>query len=180
MRAVAPLLALTALSSTLVSSGRARAYEDVLTLGVEAGAGIVVVPESTLPCCGPLVGAEASIGLGDAFTLRAHLAYAWHPSAEPDLHVGIVGLELFYLLDVVQIVPFFGLGADLVGTVVDAAFGMELGFHAIAGVDFLVAPELAVGIDLRPHFLFLSMIETGRIEPAYLAMNARLSYRLPL
>lgn len=176
MRAVALLLAVIALPPTM-----ARAYEDVLTLGVEAGTGIVVVPESTLPCCGPLLGGEASIGLGDAFTLRAHLAYAWHPSAaEADLHAGIVGLELFYLLDVVQIVPFFGVGADLIGTVVGGAFGMELGFHAIAGVDFIVTPELAIGIDLRPHFLVLTLLETGVLEPAYIAMNARLSYRFEL
>jgi hypothetical protein len=172
--------ALSALALILSSASLAHAYEDTLTLGVEAGLGVVVVPESTLPCCGPLIGAETSIGLTDAITLRAHLAWAWHPSPEPDLHLGLFGIEAFYLLDIVEIVPFFGIGLDVLGTIVDGAFGMEFGFHPILGIDYLVSREIAIGLDIRPHFLFLSVFEDGRLEPAYIAVNARLSYRFEL
>lgn len=163
-----------------LSTSHASAYEDILTLGAEAGIGIVVVPESTLPCCGPAIGAETSIGLGDAFTLRGHVAWAWHPSAEPDLHVGMLGIELYYLLDIIELVPFFGLGLDVLGTLVDGAFGMEFGFHPILGFDYLLSREVALGLDVRPHFLFLSVIEAGRVEPAYITVNARFSYRFEL
>src|SRR5690606_2637321 len=125
--------------STLCAPGRAAAYEDQLTVGVEAGTGIVVVPETTLPCCGALLGVSSSLGLNDVWSLRAHLDWAWHPSGGPDLQVGLFGIEALYLVDIVQIVPYFGLGLDALATIHEGAVGIELGAHGVVGADYLVS-----------------------------------------
>ncbi|MEM9189665.1 MAG: hypothetical protein AAGF12_10850, partial [Myxococcota bacterium] len=124
-------------------------------------------------------GVGGSIGLGDAWALRANINYAINPASDP-LHVVLGGLEAVYVLDIARIIPFFGLGVDVIGTVFQSEFGMEFGAHAILGVDYLVDREFLLGLDIRPYILFASALEDGRLDPAYLAVQLRAEWRYDL
>ena len=152
------------------------------TVGGTLGAGFVLDPDAPATCCGPSIGVSGSIGLGDTYALRAHVDAAWHPSsdAEPNLWIGFLGLEAIYLLDIVSVVPFFGIGLDAVLTGGDIAAGLEFGAHAILGADYLLSRDLAIGIDIRPKILFLSAVEDGRLDPVYLTVALRISHRFDL
>lgn len=148
--------------------GRARAYEDQLTLGL--GLGYAAVVTDGLPPHGALAQVSASIGLDDVWTVQASLSYALHPGAEP-LHVGIVGAELIYVLDVLEVVPFFGLGADAIGTVREGHAGVDAAAHVILGVDYLASRSWLVGLDVRPYVLFTRL----STDPVYITVSARIS-----
>lgn len=151
----------------------ARAYEDKLTLGVEAGYGLVAVP-SDLPEHGVLLGVSSSIGLNDIWSVRGHVDYGYHPGDDP-LHVLVVGAEILYLLDVLQVVPYFGLGIDGLGTYWRDRAGLELGAHVVLGIEYLLSRETLVGFDIRPHVLPLS-VNRELLEPVYITATARFSY----
>jgi hypothetical protein len=167
--------------TVLSTAATARAYEDVLTLDVELGAAFSLSPDFMSPCCGPLFGIANSIGLGDKFALRGRIEYAWLPSGGDDVHAAIVGAELFYLIDVVQFVPFFGLGLDVFAGGPAPFDEPALGFggHAILGFDYLVSREIALGLDVRPH-LFFNAASDIDIEPLLLTANLRFSYRIEI
>ncbi len=150
------------------SPGRARAYEDQLTLGL--GLGYAVVVTNGLPPHGALAELSASVGLDDTWTVRANLSYAFHPGHDP-MHVGLVGAELIYMVDVLEVVPFFGLGVDAIGTLYQGAAGVDAAAHAIVGVDYLAAREWLVGLDIRPYVL-LTRLST---DPVYFTASARFS-----
>ena len=143
------------------------------------GIGLAVDPDTATPCCGPTLGVSGSIGLGDTFSLRGQLEGAWHPSngTDPTLWLGLIGVEVIYLLDIVSVVPFFGLGVDTLLTSGGSVTGLEFGAHAILGADYLISREVAVGVDIRPRILFASAIEDGRLDPFYFSVALRLSYR---
>jgi hypothetical protein len=157
----------------LLAAPKARAYEERWTLGAELGAGVVVVEDSDLPQWGGLVGLTGSLGLDDIWSVRGHLAWAFHPGDQP-LHVGIFGAEIVYLLDIVEFVPFFGAGLDGLFTLHQGSAGMELGAHAVIGIDYLWSRDLLFGLDIRPHLLPLS-IEEARLDPVYVTANLRAS-----
>ncbi|MFK7998064.1 MAG: hypothetical protein AB8H86_00655, partial [Polyangiales bacterium] len=116
-RSIAPILALC-LSATLWNTVEsAHAYEDQWTLGADIGAGLVLANENA-PVAGIAVGVGASVGLTSAWTFRGRLSYDFHP-ADVSLHVMTAGAEVFYTLDILKFVPFFGLGVDGIGTVQD-------------------------------------------------------------
>jgi hypothetical protein len=151
----------------------AKAYEDKLTLGVEAGYGLVAVP-SDLPEHGVLVGVSSSVGLGDVWSLRGHVDYGFHPGADP-LHVLVLGAEILYLVDVLQVVPYFGLGIDGLGTYWQGVAGLELGAHVVLGIEYLLSRETLIGFDIRPHVLPLS-VSRELLEPVYITATARFSF----
>lgn len=151
----------------------AKAYEDKLTLGLEAGYGLVAVP-SDLPEHGVLVGVSSSIGLGDVWSLRGHVDYGYHPGSDP-LHVLVLGAEILYLVDVLQVVPYFGLGIDGLGTYWQDRAGLELGAHVVLGIEYLLSRDTLIGFDIRPHILPLS-VSRELLEPVYITATARFSF----
>lgn len=149
VRAAAPL----ALSLALLAPATAYAYED--QIGLALGLGYAVIPSDTpLPQHGLVLQAEAGFGLGDTWELRALAGYAVHIDDEP-LHRIHVGAELVYLVDILEVVPFFGIGIDLPITihpgVVDVA---DFAGHAVVGIDWLLSREFALGVEARPYVLF--------------------------
>jgi hypothetical protein len=165
---------LFALTSWGAWSAPAQAYEDRGTLGVEAGYGVVVITDTTLPQHGALFGLELSIGLGDQFAVRAHADYGYHPG-EDEMHVALFGVEGLYLVDIVQVVPYFGIGIDGIATVYQDAGGLELGFHVVVGLEYLLSRSWLIGLDVRPHFLPITLSE-GRTDPVYISTNLRVSW----
>src|SRR5690606_33469185 len=109
----------------------ARAYDDQLTLDVAAG--WAVAPVLDAPNNGPGGGVGASFGFDDAWGLGVYAQWFVHPpfNGGDSLHFGIVGVEGLYYLDILQVVPFFGLGVDVLPTY-DAAtesWGAEFAAH---------------------------------------------------
>ncbi len=151
----------------------ARAYEDQATAALSVGYGLVAIPESDLPQHGLAFGLLGSIGLDDAWELRARFDYVYHFGDLP-LHVGALGVEAIYQLDIIEVVPFFGAGIDGLATVYDGAFGGELGVHVVLGVDYLLSRDMLIGLDVRPHFLPLSG-DIARLEPVYFTVGARVA-----
>ncbi|RLB49896.1 MAG: hypothetical protein DRJ42_20080 [Deltaproteobacteria bacterium] len=179
-RALPALLCLLTLgaSYSAVPAPRAAAYEGQATLGVEAGYGVVAITDTDLPQHGALVGLEFGIGLGDQFALRAHADYAIHPGDDP-MHVGLFGIEALYLIDIVRVVPYFGLGIDGILTGYQGSAGLELGFHVTVGAEYLLNRSWLIGLDIRPHFLPITLAE-GRVEPVYIATTLRVSWLFDL
>ena len=165
---------LLAMVASLALPAGAQAYEDRASVGAELGYGVVVITDTDLPQHGLLAGVEGSIGLWDVLVLRGHAAYAFHPGTDP-LHLILFGVELLYLVDIVQVVPFFGLGVDGLTTFWMDEAALELGLHVTVGAEYLVSRSVAIGIDVRPHFLPITLSE-GRLEPVYITANARFSY----
>jgi len=157
----------------LLQPSPAQAYEERLTLGAELGVASVVLDDTDLPEWGALLGLSGSLGLNDIWSLRGHLAWAYHPGSDP-LHVGLMGAEIVYLLDIVEIVPFFGLGLDGLFTLHQGSAGIELGAHGVVGLDYFYSRDLIFGFEIRPHLLPLS-IEEARLDPVYVTANLRAS-----
>lgn len=156
----------------------ARAYEDKLTVGAHAGYGLVAIDDTELPQHGVLLGIASSIGLDDIWSVRGHLSYAYHPG-DDTLHVALLGGELLYLLDVVQVVPYFGLGLDALGTLYQDRAGLELGAHLVLGIEYLLSRDTLIGLDIRPHVLPLQ-VNAGRLDPVYITATARFSLMFDL
>jgi hypothetical protein len=171
-RFIAPILSLCLCATLWNVTETAHAYEDQWTLGADIGAGLVLGNDSA-PVAGIAVGVGASVGLSSAWTFRGRLSYDFHPATLP-LHVMTVGAEVYYTLDILKFVPFFGVGLDGIGTVQEGALGADLAFHALVGVDWLVSRELVIGLDIRPYVLPFSLAERG-IDPVYLSASLRVS-----
>lgn len=159
------LLACVALPST------ARAYEDQLTL--ELGVGYAhAFTDGAVPGSGLPLAIAASVGLDDVWTVRASLAYAIHPG-DPAVHIGIFGAELLYVVDILEVVPYFGVGVDLLSSLTDGALGADFGAHLVVGADYLLSRTAYVGIDVRPYLLVSELFEANVRFPVYLTVLAR-------
>jgi hypothetical protein len=145
----------------------AHAYEDELTLGV--GLGYANAVSNTLPQHGALFDLAGSVGLSNVWTLRGRLSYAFHPDDRP-LHVGWAGIEMLYLIDVVEVVPYFGLGVDGFGRDRNGDFRADAASHVVVGLDYLVSRTIALELDVRAHVLWTA-ISPDR-DPFYLAATA--------
>lgn len=99
--------------------------------------------------------------------------WAFHPSDAPLVSIAWVSAELVYLVDVFEVVPYFGAGADFAALVRSGADAeLDAGVHPVIGFDYLVSRELTLGMQVRPVFL-LTAIET---TPVYLQLGLTLSY----
>ena len=139
------------LLSGLASPSAARAYEDQLHLGVAAGWGIA--PEQPGPDNGPNLTLSGELGLDPAWGIGVVAGYAVHPpfNGGDAQHLLLLGAELTYVFDILEIVPRFGVGVDVLphhdGTTWDA----DVAVHALVALDYLLTRTWLVGLDVRPY-----------------------------
>ncbi len=134
----------------LTFTPRAFAYEDQYTL--EGQIGYAYHPDDDVAHHGGIIGVTGSRGINDVWSARAFLGVAHHPGTH-HVTAGLVGGELIYLLDILNIVPFFGAGINGFLTAKqnnDVHF--EIGVHAVAGLDYLFSRSWLIGIDVRGYF----------------------------
>lgn len=148
---------IVAVVACLLTSGSARAYDEQASLDLALGYALTV--DDGASAQGESVDVGASFGLSDAVVARALLGYATLVEArygERDIsHLGRLRVEGLYLLDVLQVVPFFGLGVTLTNTPNEAAsLPVRPGGHLLLGVDYLVSRSWLVGLDVRTGVLF--------------------------
>lgn len=138
-----------ALTSGLVTSASARAYEDQASLDLALGYTLLLDSE-TLPEQGAALDVGASFGISDIAVVRGLAGYAPLFDGDGIAHAGRLRLEALYLVDVLQFVPFFGLGANLLlaDDRTDAPL-LRPGGHVVLGADYLVSRNLTVGLDIR-------------------------------
>jgi hypothetical protein len=152
-----------------------HAYEDKAGLALDLG--YAQATQHGLPHSGAAVGLEASLGLDDIWTVRGAIGYSLHPGTS-SLSVLTLGAELLYLVDVLEIVPYFGAGLDAIGSWVPraAAFSTEFGVHPVFGVDWLISRDWALGLQARPIFLITALNR----EPIYLTVSVSAAMLLDL
>jgi hypothetical protein len=144
----------TAMLCALLGGARpALAYEDQATLGLGLGYAHAF---ALSPAPGAAVALAASLGLGQTLTARALAGYALHPGQRP-LHVGLAGAELLYVIDVIELVPWLGLGADGVLRAQAGELEPQLAAHAVLGLDYLLSRELTLSLELRPYVLLTDL-----------------------
>ena len=153
--------------------GRALAYEDRVTVGLGVGyAG--AFGDNAIGSSGVLTEATVNWGFDDRWSLQGHLSYGLHPK-DKLAHVGLLGGELVYALDVVRFVPFVGVG--LGGLVVgrDGARDFDLAVNALLGVDYWINRRWILGVDVRGYWLPFDLSD---FDPAYLTATLRVSFVL--
>jgi hypothetical protein len=162
-------LLLCVLGSLLPLSAAApvHAYEDQVTLGLALG--YAHATDTALPHPGASAGVEASLGLGVAWSVRAAASYSLHPG-DVTLHHATLGAELVYIVDVLEFVPYAGVGIDALGHWTHAAFDADFGAHPVVGIDWLPNRELGIGLCVRPIIALTEL----KNAPLYLsiALNA--------
>ncbi|HKP55567.1 MAG TPA: hypothetical protein VJV78_02540 [Polyangiales bacterium] len=149
----------------------ARAYEDQTSLDAELSYGHAV--SDAMPPNGMALGLGASLGLSNVFSVRGQLTCALHPGEPRFTTLLLASAELLYLIDVFEIVPYFGLGVDGVGTLASGRdFGADLGLHPVLGFDWLLSREVALGVAIRPVFLMTALDD----DPLYFKAGVTFSY----
>ncbi|MEY4514361.1 MAG: hypothetical protein RLZZ450_6483 [Pseudomonadota bacterium] len=151
------LSCIAAVVACLLPSGDAHAYDEQASLDLALGYALTVQDDTSTQ--GASVDVGASLGLSDAVVARATLGYATlvEPRyAEREVsHLGRLRVEGLYLLDVLKVVPFFGLGVTLTNSPHDAAaLPVRPGGHLLFGVDYLASRSWIVGVDVRSALLF--------------------------
>lgn len=130
------------------------------------------------PDNGPTAGIGATIGFDDTWGLGAYAAWAVHPPFEggASYHFGLAGLEALYYIDILQVVPFFGLGVDVIPSYDEntATLSADFAAHARVSLDYLLSREVLIGADVRVYVLPTAL----DLDPVYLTFQARLSYAL--
>jgi hypothetical protein len=157
----------------------AHAYERQVTLDLNVGWGWA--PALDAPNHGPTGGIGTAIGFADdAWSLGLYAGWAVHPvEVDPDDEVyqlGLVGAEALYYFDILEIVPFFGAGLDVLPTFDGATWSADFAVHLRASLDYLVSRELALGLDVRPYLLITGLLGDTALNPVYLTFQARLSF----
>ena len=75
------------------------------------------------------------------------------------------------MIDVVELVPSFGLGVDAVASKPSPAdVRADFAAHAVVALDYLLSRELSLALDARPYVL-LTQLDT---EPLYLTVSVSL------
>ncbi len=123
------------------------------------------------PLSGGLLGVATSIGIDDIWSVGIRVSYAIHPDAEP-VHAIVAGAEILYLIDVLEVVPYFGGGLDWVGTSYAGSFEVEAGVHAVVGADYLLSRDFLLGLEMRP----LLLISERGFNSGYFSINAKAAF----
>lgn len=140
------------LAVVLLAASPASAFEDKLTLG--AGAGYAVWPG--VPAAhGAALDLQAGLGLSETWQARVGAAFALHPHVSEDLALKTLSVraEIVYLIDIVDIVPFGGVGISGLGlfTVRDAE--LEPAAHLVAGAAYWLSFDWLLQLDVRAHLV---------------------------
>ena len=174
------MLPVLALVITTALPAAASAYDRQITFGITGGWGWAPALEM-FPNNGPTAGVSGTIGIGDAWGIGAYAGWAVHPpfnggdpppSSSRALQVGLFGVEGLYFFDILSVVPFFGLGLDVLPTFDDFVWGADFAVHLRASVDYLVSREIIVGLDIRPYVLLTNL----SLDPVYLTFQLRVSF----
>jgi hypothetical protein len=152
---------------------KAAAYEDQLSLGV--GAGYAYATRADSSHHGIYANMEASLGFSPEWSVRALVGFGEHP-ASPRLSRLSAGVEALYLVDVLEFVPYAGIGLDAL-----ASFGVErdkwaIGAHPVVGIDWLLDRTFLLGLSARPIFLLNALDR----QPLYLTVSLTASWLLDL
>lgn len=148
---------LIALAVALVWACPVRAYEEQASLDAALGY-VLLLDSESLPEQGASIDVGGALGISDVAIVRGLIGYA--PLFDPDAarHAGRLRVEALYLLDVLRIVPFFGLGAGLLVADGGDVTRVLPGGHIVVGLDYLVSRTWTVGVDIRPGIV----LEHGR------------------
>jgi hypothetical protein len=167
-----------ALTTLLVaaSAAPALAYEDQVSIDAELAYVHGFAKNSQARGQnGIAVAAGASYGLSNVLTLRGQFMWAFHPSEGPLRSIAWLSADLVYVIDVLEIVPYFGAGVDGAGLIASGAdFEAEFGVHPVIGFDYLLSRALAIGVQVKPVFVLTSLDDM----PVYLQAGITLSYLL--
>jgi len=139
-----------ALASVLCWASSAAAFEDKLALG--AGAGYAVWPGIDTPH-GAVLDLQLGIGLDEAWQLRAGASTALHPSSADALHTASLRAELVYLIDIVELVPFGGLGVAGIAAFRGGESELDPAVHLVAGAAYWLSFDWLLELDVRAHFM---------------------------
>jgi hypothetical protein len=154
----------------------AEAYENEATLGLSVGyAGLPT--SDTLPRNGVDLGLSAGGGLGDAWSIQGLLSYNVFPNPRA-LHLGMVGIETVYALDIVRFVPLIGAGVDGLLTVRDRRTRGDFALHALLGVDYLINARWLVGAEVRGYWVATNA--HSPLDPFIVTAAARVGVRFGL
>lgn len=170
----ASLTALVWLAVGLIPA-HARAFEDAVTLGV--GGGYAHAVSSLEPEHGARLVLSGSIELDGPWALRPRTAFSHHPGAQ-SLQLVEVSADLVYLVDIIEIVPYFGTGLGVLGVhAVDRRDELELEplLQDVIGLYYLVSFDLAIELEAGVHMRPLSLTR----EPLILTLTASLVWILP-
>lgn len=174
MRTVFRALALAVVLACVASPATALAYDHQITIDAAAGWG--VAPAFAAPDNGPSWALSSTIGFAEAWGVGVYAGWSVHPpfnGGEP-LQVGLFGAEGLYYIDILEVVPFFGLGVDVL-PIFDGNTGQwsaDFAAHLRASLDYLVSRDVIVGLDVRPYILFTAL----GTDPVYITFLARFSY----
>lgn len=147
-----------------LAPGTARAYENQVTLGLGGGYAYRFTDES--PTHGAALELNTSLGLNDVWTLKWLASYAIYPSGK-SLQSVLSGIEIIYLVDILEIVPQFGIGIDGVGSIKDKRLSLDWGGHTIVGLDYLFSRKFFLSLEARPFIFFSSF----RTQAGYLSIT---------
>jgi hypothetical protein len=161
-RRIAPASGLALLLLALWPRPAAHAYEDQATLGFGAGYGHFV--SDSAPAHGLLTDVLGSVGLTQSWSLRGRISHAWHPG-DPDEQVLHLAAGLTHAFDVIELVPYFGLGAGALARVRDGDVAVEPTGNLGLGLDYLLSREVILKLDLDARFV-LTQLDS---DPVYLA-----------
>jgi hypothetical protein len=151
----------------------AAAYEDQLTL--EAGLGYAHATDADADTqAGLPFSLAASIGLDDVWTVKALGSYALHPAVAGTRHVVLAGAELVYVIDVLELVPYFGAGLDVFAAWRAPTQDLDAAAHLVFGADYLLTRRLFVGLEIRPYLLLTRLGHDDGRTPLYVTALARI------
>lgn len=159
----------------LAWSGTAVAYEGELQGDLELGYAHLAGDDPAGPGGGAGLGVRYA--LTDAWNLWAAAAYALHPEAEASgahVHVAGLGGGIEWVFDVVQIVPWAGVGLE---GLVFAGSDTELAAAAqvAVGADYLLRRGLSVGLVGRGRIVLSRLDEVPLQIVAGLRMSVTLA-----
>jgi hypothetical protein len=145
---------LAALLGGLYSGAPARAYEEQISADLALGYAALAANDR-LASQLLAVDLGAAVGMADWLLIRAALGYASLFDKQHDLaHAGRVRLEGAYLLDILQWVPFFGVGGGLWALDGPSGLALRPAGHLWVGIDYLATRRWTLGCDVRTGILW--------------------------
>ena len=139
----------TAAAACLLACGEARAYEEQTSLDVSVGY-VGLLDADHLPPHGASLALGSSVGLSSTLTLRGDVAALLLADDARTRPAGRARIEGLYLFDVLQVVPFAGVGLDLlVGEGRSGNVVARPGVHLVVGADYLLSRAWTLGLDVR-------------------------------